>query len=66
MTDIAKRMRAFPHPEREEAADEIERLRGAIESAGRCLVMSNNGAKEALAILRAAKEATAVQPDAEQ
>ncbi len=39
-----------------------ERLRGAIERAGRCLVMSNNGKAEALAILQAAK-ATTVQPD---
>lgn len=42
---------------------EVERLRDAIERAGRCLVMSNNGAAEALAILRAAKRA-ADQPEA--
>lgn len=45
------------------ACDSRDRLRDAIESAGRCLVMSNNGAEEALAILREAKEGTAFQPD---
>lgn len=41
-----------------DAKKEIERLRNAIEQAGRCLAMSNNGKAEALAILRAAKSTT--------
>lgn len=33
MTDIVERLRAFPHPEREEAADEIARLRARLAEA---------------------------------
>lgn len=36
-------------------AAENERLRSAIERAGKCLAMSNNGAAEALRILRETK-----------